>query len=123
MRALAFAGFVMAVGCACVEEGVVDASPDGGVDVASETTPVPGCRGALSGPCLEDGKECLYVDKCVLGTNSTTLVKCLRKAVGSPLEWVIMGGEQCYRVNDSLGCPYGGALPGLFCETVGQTCE
>lgn len=124
MRALAFAGFVLALGCGRVEDAAVDASPDGGVDTApGETPPVPGCRGALSGPCLEDGKECLYVDKCVLWSDSTTAVKCLRKAFGSPLEWVIMGGKDCYRVNDPLGCPYGGALPGEYCETVGQVCE
>ncbi len=129
MRTLIVAGALLLVasGCGRVDDGA--GAPDGGVAEGSVDTAkadvvtVPGCRGAKDGPCLEEGKLCVYTDKCVVWSEFTTAVKCLRKTPGGPLEWVTTGGMECYRVNDPSGCPYGGGVDTEYCDKIGQLCE
>jgi len=139
IRSVGLLALLLIIGCGRVQsdgpsdaEGVVDSSSDSETkdDSGDAVTDAPrfdsgaGCPPYLpSGKCDTLDKRCVFIDRCIESTDSSTTVQCVRKGTDSSLEWTVVGGIDCWRLLDADGCPAGGVIPGEYCETVGQSCS
>lgn len=83
-----------------------------------------GCPSTLpTGACDTPDLLCVYLDRCVVPSESSIALKCTHRDIPFPFEWTHVGGRECWKVLDASGCPAGGAMPGEYCATPGKSCS